>query len=208
MKYIAYLTIYSGDKLPPFYIGSTSLDKHLEGYNGTVLSKKYKAIYQKEQHEHRELFDSIVINEFDTREEATDCERYYQKQMNVVRSKLFFNMAIAAPDGCFGMDTAGVNHPLYGSHNGKGNIHSYNPLTLEQSFVPYIPEGFIEGRSPNYKASSHNKGKKWYNNGIEQRMIHPDSILEGWIKGKLPGSNKAGAIKMWERIRNENSTLG
>lgn len=27
MKYITYLTIYTGDKLPPFYIGSTYLDK-------------------------------------------------------------------------------------------------------------------------------------------------------------------------------------
>lgn len=204
--FVTYLTIYRGNKLPPFYIGSTSLKKFLEGYNGTILSKKYKSIYQKEQKEHPELFDSLIIDEFVTREEATECERRYQKQMDVVKNKLFFNMSIAAPDGCFGMDTSGKNHPLYGTHNGKGNIHSYHPETLEQSFAPFVPEGFIEGRSPNYKASSHNKGKKWYNNGIEHKMIHPDNVPDGWVKGKLPGSAKAAASKMWERIRNENNS--
>lgn len=116
------------------------------------------------------------------------------------------NMAFAAPNGCFGMDTSGKNHPLYGTHNGKGNIHSYNPTTLEQAFLPYIPEGNIEGRSPNYKACPHNKGKKWYNNGMEHKMIHPDKVPEGWVKGKLPGAASRAATKMWERIRNENST--
>lgn len=185
--FITYLTIYKGNKLPPFYIGSTSLKKYLEGYNGTVLSKKYKAIYQKEQQEHPELFDSLIIDEFTTREEATECERYYQKQMDVVKSKLFFNMAIAAPEGCFGMDVSGENHPLYGTHNGKGNIHSYHPETLEQVFLPEIPEGFVKGRGPNYKASGHNKGKKWYNNGIKSVLYHKGYEPVGWIEGKLKG---------------------
>lgn len=206
MKYITYLTIYSGDKLPPFYIGSTSLKKHLNGYTGTVVSKAYEKIYKAEKKSNPELFDTILLEEFDSREEATSNELHYQKLHDVVRSNLFMNMAFAAPNGCFGMDTSGKNHPLYGTHNGKGNIHSYNPTTLEQAFLPYIPEGNIEGRSPNYKACPHNKGKKWYNNGMEHKMIHPDKVPEGWVKGKLPGAASRAATKMWERIRNENST--
>ena len=31
--YCVYLTIYTGNKLPPFYIGSTSLKKINKGYN-------------------------------------------------------------------------------------------------------------------------------------------------------------------------------
>lgn len=204
--YITYLTIYSGDKLPPFYIGSSSLKKHMEGYTGTVISKAYKEIYDKEKEEHPELFDTILLEQFETRQEAIANELHYQKLHDVVRSPLFMNMSFAVPNGCFGRDVSKEKHPLYGSHNGSGNIHSYHPETLEQSFAPFIPEGFIEGRSPKYKASCHNKGKKWYNNGIEHKMIHPDNVPDGWVKGKLPGSASTAATKMWERIRNENNS--
>lgn len=185
MKYITYLTIYSGTKLPPFYIGSTSLEKHLNGYNGTILSQKYKSIYKQEQKENPHLFDSLIIEEFETREEATDCERYYQLRYDVVQSALFFNMAIAAPDGYFGRDTAGINHPLYGSHNCKGNVHSHNPITGEAHLLPIVPEGCIAGRPPNYKASSHNKGKKWYNNGVDKAMFVVGKQPESWVLGNL-----------------------
>lgn len=71
-------------------------------------------------------------------------------------------MSYAAPKGSFGRDIKGQNHPLYGSHNCKGNIHSHDPLTGKSAFLPYIPEGYVKGRSNKFKASSHNKGK----NGI------------------------------------------
>lgn len=183
------------------------MKKHKAGYHGSILSKAYKEIYKQELLEYPELFDSCIISEHETREEATKAERLYQIQVDAARNPLFMNKSIAAPKGFFGLSLPKEEHPLYGSHNGKGNIHSYHPETLEQSFAPFIPKGFIEGRSPNYKASSHNKGKKWYNNGIEHKMIHPDNVPNGWVKGKLPGSAKAAASKMWERIRNENSSL-
>lgn len=176
-----YLTIYSGTLLPPFYIGSTSLDKFNKGYHGTVLSKKYKLIYNSELKNNPHLFDSCIIDEFETRKEATECELYYQKQMNAVKSELFFNMSIASKDGCFGMDTSGENHPLYGSHNGKGHIHSYNPSTGETSFLSYIPAGYVKGRK--FKASSHNKGKKWYNDGFNKKMFIPGQQPKDWVIG-------------------------
>lgn len=202
MKYVTYLTIYSGTKLPPFYIGSTYLEKHLNGYHGTVTSKKYQKIYESEKESHPELFDSVILDEFDTRKEATFCELYYQKLYDVVKSKLFFNMSYAMVDGCFGMDTSGENHPLYGSHNGKGNIHSYNPVTLEQTFAPTIPEGFVKGRSPNYKASSHNKGKKWYNNGIDKGMFKEGEQPESWVPGNLFTEEHKKNLKRTEGIHN------
>ena len=202
--FVTYLTIYGGSKLPPFYIGSTSLERYLEGYNGTVLSKKYKAIYDKEQKENPNLFDSLIIDEFETREEATECEKYYQVLHNVVKSKMFFNMAIAAPDGYFGRDVAGTNHPLYGSHNCQGNVHSHNPLTGEAHFQSTIPDGCVAGRPTNYKASSHNKGKKWYNNGTRHQMFNPELVPDGWVKGKLSELVSIVSLKMWENKRNEN----
>ena len=45
MKYVTYLVTYIGDKLPKYYIGSTSEDKVNSGkYFGSVASLKYKEI--------------------------------------------------------------------------------------------------------------------------------------------------------------------
>lgn len=44
--YCTYVTFYSGNKLPPFYIGSTSVDKIEKGYRGSVKSKRWKQIYE------------------------------------------------------------------------------------------------------------------------------------------------------------------
>jgi hypothetical protein len=38
--YCVYLTIYKGNNLPPFYIGSTSIDKIDGGYHGSVMSEE------------------------------------------------------------------------------------------------------------------------------------------------------------------------
>lgn len=203
MTYITYITLYRGDKLPPFYIGSTSLSKHLKGYHGTVLSKKYSKIYKQELKDHPELFDSCIIGEFKTRDEATECELYYQKLHDVVKSDKFFNMSLASIGGCHGMDTSGENHPLYGSNNAAGNIHSHNPLTGESAFLPHIPEGFIKGRAK-YKASSHNKGKRWYNNGTKHLMAHEPPGPE-WTPGKIKALVSDAAKLGWKR-HHENSS--
>lgn len=198
--YIVYFTIYDGDKLPPFYIGSTSIAKHKAGYHGTVLSKAYKEIYNSELKMNPHLFDSCIVSEHATREEATKAERLLQLKVDAANNPMYMNKAIAAPKGFFGLSLPKEEHPLYGSHNGKGHIHSYNPETLEQSFLPYIPEGNVKGRSPEYKASSHNKGRKWYNNGKEKKMFVPGTEPEGWLKGNL--INETHRNKISETLRN------
>lgn len=192
--FVTYLTIYSGDLLPPFYIGSTSLERFKSGYHGTVLSKKYKSIYRKELKENPHLFDTCIIAEFDTRIEATECELHYQKLHDAVKSNKFFNMSLAQPKGFFGASMSGESHPLYGSNNAAGYIHSYNPKTGETVFLPYIPEGNIKGRGQ-YKASSHNKGKRWYNNGLSEFLYIPGEQSSGWNIGALTGDIKSKRAK-------------
>lgn len=193
--FITYLTIYGGDKLPPFYIGSTSMKKHKECYHGTVLSKAYKKIYKDELQNNPNLFDSCIIEEFDTREQATEGELKYQLKVDAVNNPLFMNKALAVPKGFFGVSLPKEEHPLYGTHNGLGHIHSYNPITLEQVFALTIPEGWIKGRSPNYKASTHNKGKRWYNNGLDRKMFVPGTQPEGWILGTFNTEKQKENIK-------------
>lgn len=199
--FVAYLTIYSGNLLPPFYIGSTSLKRFQSGYHGSVLSKKYKSIYNSELKNNPHLFDSCIISEFKTREEATECELYYQKLYDAPRSDKFFNRAWAAPNGFFGVSCTKEDHPLYGSNNAKDYIHSYSPETKESTFLPYIPEGNVKGRL-NLKASSHNKGKKWYNNGIDKKLFIPGNQPKDWVMGNIITKTTKDKMKRNDGIYN------
>lgn len=202
--FVSYLTIYSGDKLPPFYIGSSFIENVLENnYHGSVSSLKYKSIYDLELIENPELFDTIILSEFKTRKEATANELYWQRRHKVVENPLFFNMAYATVDGFFGKDIL------------KDTIHSYNPKTGQTYRGFYIPDGFIKGR-PDIK------GRKQYNNGIETRTFFEDEVPDGWVLGRkdIKGRswyNNGVKSKMyfsnevppgWIKGRLDNTTLG
>ena len=102
-KFVVYLTIYSGDKLPPFYIGSTSMKKINKGYCGSVVSKKYKDIYQYELKYNRHLFKTEIISMHNDRKDALDAELYEQIKRDVVKSSEYFNMSFAKVNGYFGI---------------------------------------------------------------------------------------------------------
>ena len=93
--YCTYLTTYSGDKLPPLYIGSTSTNNINKGYRGSVKSKKYKQIWKSELEENPHLFETKILTTHSTREEAFEEEVRYQLEHNVVRSSEYINMALA-----------------------------------------------------------------------------------------------------------------
>lgn len=112
--YAVYLTSYSGNKLPPFYIGSSSVKKIEKGYRGSVRSKKYKNLWEKEIKEHPYLFKTIIISTHKTRKEATEKEHKLQKQLGVVKSDMYVNMSLATTNGFFGMIVSGSDHPIFG----------------------------------------------------------------------------------------------
>lgn len=121
MKYVVYLTTYLGNKLPPFYIGSTSEKRLRSGYNGSVKSKKYKTIWDTERAENPHLFKTTKLSRtYHTYKEAQRVEARLQKSLGVVRSSMYVNMAIATSNGCFGRDVSGANHPLFN----KGHTES------------------------------------------------------------------------------------
>jgi hypothetical protein len=126
--YCVYLTTYSGNKIPKYYVGSTSLSKIKSGYKGSVSSKEWKLLWNYELRFYPELFDVIIISEHSTRLEALQSELQYQLNYNVVESKDYINKSLAKPNGFFGMDVLGENNPMYGKsrtgekHNGGQNI--------------------------------------------------------------------------------------
>ena len=60
--YCTYLTVYTGNKLPLFYIGSSTVDKVNKGYHGSVKSKKYKQTWEEELTNNPSRFKTIILS--------------------------------------------------------------------------------------------------------------------------------------------------
>lgn len=113
--YVVYLTKYTGEKLPPYYIGSTSLSKAKSGkYFGSIKSKKWKNIFDLEIKNNISLFSIEILSYHNTRKEAIEEEVKQQKERDVVNSNLYFNEALATIDGCWGKILKGKDSPSYG----------------------------------------------------------------------------------------------
>lgn len=106
-----YLTIYTGNKLPPFYIGSTSIERIRKGYMGSVRSKKYKDIWKSEIRNHPELFKVKIISIHDKREDALLKEEKLHLLLQVSKSPMYINESIASHKGIFGVSLFGNNNP-------------------------------------------------------------------------------------------------
>lgn len=162
--YCTYLTIYSGDKLPQFYIGSTSIKKYKEGYCGSVKSKKYKKIWEQELKENTNLFDTIILSEHNTREEALIEENKIQYELDVVKSPNFINQSFANVNGFFGMDVKGKNNPMHGR----------SPFNKGKSLSEEHKSKMSESRKGNINGKG-NKGK------LHQKVICPHCEKEGGV---------------------------
>lgn len=86
-----YLTIYKGNKLPMFYIGSSTVDKVNNGYHGSVCSKKYKSIWKNEIKNNPDLFITKILKIFNDRKSASLYEESLQRKLNVVVSPMYIN---------------------------------------------------------------------------------------------------------------------
>ena len=93
--YCVYLTTYFGNKLPMFYIGSTSISKIDRGYKGSVSSEKYSAIWKKEIVQNPELFKITILSTYTNRKEAFDKEEFLQRRLDVIKNPLYVNMSFA-----------------------------------------------------------------------------------------------------------------
>lgn len=110
MDFCTYITFYHGSKMPPFYIGSSSVDRVSKGYHGSVTSKTYSAIWKEELQNNPNLFKTRIIRRYSTREEALAREKNLQEKLSVVRSSLYINLSTASKNGFFGMPMAGRKH--------------------------------------------------------------------------------------------------
>lgn len=214
-KYCTYLTIYSGNKLPPFYIGYSTIDKVLnKNYHGTPTSKKYSQIFYQEQKENPHLFKTKLLTIHKTRKEATLRETKFLVQLKVQRNFLYINMSNSTNSRYnkgghkhttiqlekMSKRMTGKNNPMYGK---TGTNH---PLFGKPSKTKGIPIHTEQEKLKMKERVSGQKnyfyGKHWITTGIPGENKIVDSSLplpNGWKKGltktkthisNLPQNNK------------------
>jgi hypothetical protein len=93
-EFCVYLTIYYGSKLPPFYIGYSTVDKINSGYHGSVCSKKYVKIWQEELKNNSDLFKTKIISICASKVDAIEKEKKFQNHFKVISNPMYINCAI------------------------------------------------------------------------------------------------------------------
>ena len=99
--YCVYVTFYSGNKLPPFYIGSTKVERIQKGYKGSVGSKEYEHLWKTELKSNPHLFKIKILSYHETRKEAYSKECFLQESLDAVNNPLYINKSIANKKGRF-----------------------------------------------------------------------------------------------------------
>lgn len=125
-RYCTYITHYTGNKLPKWYIGSSTEERIKNGYNGSVVSVKWKDLYRSEQKENKHLFKTRILSYYDTVQESQAEELRLQKMHNVVKNNNYFNEAYASVNGCFGRDVSGKLNPMYNLGRTLSETHKKN----------------------------------------------------------------------------------
>jgi hypothetical protein len=203
--YCVYLTTYIGDKLPKYYVGSSSLLKIQNGYKGSVSSKEWKHIWNFEIKEHPELFSVAVVSKHNTRVEALNAELQYQLKHNVVESKEWINKSLSQPDGFFGMDVSGKNNPMYGKsrvgekHQGGHNISN----SLKQFYS--TQKGLKQKQKQSHKMLGENNPmwQKQHSDEFKKKQSERMKGENNPMFGKT--QSKENKMKQSERMKGENN---
>jgi hypothetical protein len=109
--FCVYLTVYSGNKLPPFYIGSGTTQKIMRRknpYRGTVASDLYEDMWKLELKQNPQLFKTIIISYHLDRKEAYSKEESFQRTLDVIHNPMYINQSYA--NGGFSM--SGKTHSI------------------------------------------------------------------------------------------------
>jgi uncharacterized protein YaiI (UPF0178 family) len=139
-KYCTYLTIYSGNKLPPFYIGSTNISNIEKGYFGSVNSKEYKKIWKEELKYNKNKFKIKILSHHENRYSALLKENQLHKKLNVVSNPLYLNKSVASVNGIFGVSLKGKENPRYGTKQTEEEIKNIVEIT-SKNYICISPTG-------------------------------------------------------------------
>ena len=150
--YCVYLTIYKGNKLPPFYIGSTAVDNIHRGYRGSVGSREYKILWKNEIKLNPHLFVTKILSYHQTRNEAVKRENQLHHALDVVNNPLYVNKWYATVNGFKGYNSSGINNPMYGKKrpDAAERMRTNNPIHNKES-----QKKILDAKARKYAEGSH-----------------------------------------------------
>ena len=131
-EFCVYLTMYKGELLPKWYIGSSSVKKIKNNYNGSVSSHKWRNIYYEEQKENKHLFKTRILSTHETRKQALEEELRVQKLHSVRDNNKYFNESYAKVNGYFGRDVSGENNVMKRPDVKEKHLLSVNTLEYKE----------------------------------------------------------------------------
>lgn len=184
--FVVYLTVFNGKDLPPFYIGSTSLFKHENGYRGSPSSKDYKSLWKLKLKYYPNLFKTFKIKSFKTREEAYNYEKYLHKKLCVISNPLYINKAIASRS--------------FFEYN-KHSQQTKNKLSMQRKGVAKSTEHKLNIGKSN-KGKTRSKAQR-----ALQSIRMKNDIASGKRKHKSPGSFQGEKNGMYGKHHTDESKL-
>lgn len=192
-KFVVYKTIYNGTVLPKYYIGSTSYKKIIEGYRGSVSSKKWKSLFQNELKNNPHLFEIEILETCDTRKEALELELKHQEQNDILKNDDYMNESYARVNGYFGNTYLKTTKDKFWINDG-----------INEKISDTIPEGWVKGML--HSTTDNVKGRIWVNDGNKSKMVDPDKIPDGYVLGRCKNDKSriskaiTGVRKSWRWI--------
>lgn len=183
--YCVYLTLYYGNKMPGFYIGSSSVKNVENGYRGSVKSKRFKDIWKDELLKNPHLFDTFIIETFNTRDEALIAEKNYHIINNVIKDEKFINASLASPNGYFGSSKI----VPWNKNKNKENNELINEISfkISNTLTGRTKEEYPYLQQMGEKISQNNKGKSKYTD-------------EGYAKMAITLSNNKMTLTISEQL--------
>lgn len=183
--YCTYLTIYSGNKLPPFYIGFSTVDNiKNKNYHGSVSSKDYTDIWNDEIKNNPSAFKTIILTTHVDLKEANDKEIFFLYHLDA------------------------KNHPLHINRD-NGRIHVYTTHTeltkakISASVKKNHPSKTREWKTffgkkhsdkPKKKISETGKGRQF---SLETRQLWSKQRQKAIVQFELDGT----LIRKWNSIK-------
>jgi len=176
--YATYLTTYSGNKLPPFYIGHAKLSNLQSGYRGSVSSAKYRDIWRSELKNSPEKFKTKLLKVFNTKEEALYSEKKLQEVLSVHTNPMYINCAIVNERFfCTNYD----DRPPVTNETKEllRHIATYN--WKQKEYRKKHKQGCVNGNA------SH-KNTIWINDGVKNKRVSENEYLKKyskWNRGRI-----------------------
>jgi hypothetical protein len=172
------------------YIGSGKTEDVISGkYKGSVLSKEYKAIFNRLKKEQPHLIHSEIIHQFESRDAAYEEEIKLHAKYDVARCPVFMNKAMATTTGF-----SCVGH----SQETRMKISNSGYKRYNEN-----PEARIKTSEAQIKRFSKPEERIKHSDCQKKRFSNPEEIKKKSEEQKKRYENPEERIKMREIILNK-----